>query len=160
MSELSLALSSSLKEVVRAAVVDSVTVAVASAVNQADAKRAAATAADATAATAARSQQLDALVRACVADAVAPLSAELSSLHTAVSALAVSVSDDVTTAADDVKTEVKASSNNLHLEMIRQLHTQQTEMRALLQQQTSANAGMLKEMTDLRRQYESLRHIY
>lgn len=63
-------------------------------------------------------------------------------------------------AVGKVRASLKDDINNLHLELLRQFHVQQMELREMLESFTSKYEGLIGEVKDLRTNYEDLRHIY
>lgn len=63
-------------------------------------------------------------------------------------------------AVGSVRASLKDDINNLHLELLRQFHVQQMELRGMLENFTSKQAELVKEVQDLRVNYEDLKNIY
>mmetsp|Transcript_1045 Transcript_1045/g.1990 ORF Transcript_1045/g.1990 Transcript_1045/m.1990 type:complete len:594 (+) Transcript_1045:74-1855(+) len=59
-----------------------------------------------------------------------------------------------------VRAGFKEDINNLHLELIRQFHLQQLELRGMLESFSDKYEGLVDEVKTLRKEYEQLRHTY
>jgi len=66
----------------------------------------------------------------------------------------------VNEAVGSVRASLKEDINNLHLELLRQFHVQQMELRGMLENFTNKQADLVKEVQDLRVNYEDLKHVY
>jgi hypothetical protein len=63
-------------------------------------------------------------------------------------------------AMGELRASLKEDLNNLHLELLRQFHVQQVEIRTILQGFTDKHTGLVDEIKGLREEYEELKHIY